>query len=334
MKNKIFFIIALAFIFPKTYATETHFDANTQNNNTVITDTEWYAYGVGYTTKDVNLFSKIKYSLKDNNLYIKAEYATDGSNNLDLTEYLYTVLANDGLYQASTTNESNFGYKLTSFSKITPISKKSIMWTYTPFSNKASQELIRTDKYEEIDLSEKSISEFVHPFNHFTGLDSTLTETVGAYPAYYVKKLHGKTFPAGATCLKSTTSSNNVAFANIDMNNPSANFNLKKSFPFGYTQKTLNNYPLYLSKKIQSNMPIEAVVKIGTHYYYAEYYNSGIYNSYVSKTKQYEQDYKQAITLFGKDSINAKMQGILLKALKSECNLFNKVASQAIDAAK
>lgn len=334
MKNKIIFIIVLPFIFSKTYATETLFDSNIQNNYTLITDTEWYAYGVGYTTKDVNLFSKVKYSLKDNNLYIKAEYATDGSNNLDLTEYLYTVLANDGLYQASTTDEPNFGYQLTTFSKITPTSKKSIMWTYTPFSSNASQELIRTDKYEEIDLSEKSISEVVHPFNHFTGLDSTLTEIVGTYPAYYVKKLHGKTFPAGATCLKSTTSSNNVAFANIDMSNSSTNFDLKKSFPLGYTQKTLNKYPLYLSKKIQSNMPIEAVVKIGTNYYYAEYYNNGVYNSYANKTKQYEQNYQQAITLFGKDSINAKMQGIFLKALKSECNLFNKVASQAIDATK
>jgi hypothetical protein len=157
---------------------------------------------------------------------------------------------------------------------------------------------------------------------------------MGPYPAYYVKKLQGKTFPTGSTCLRSISSSTNTTFADLYSNDPIIGYNPSKYFQNGYIQAKLGNFSLDLSRDIQPNTHIAAVAKIGSDYYQAAYYTAGDYEDLADKIQQYEQDYQDAVNQFGKYSINAQIQQAYLNGLKSECTLFNTTASQAIDAVK
>lgn len=85
---------------------------------------------------------------------------------------------------------------------------------------------------------------------------------------------------------------------------------------------------------MQLNTSVDTVAKIGSDYYPANYYTAGEYDILASQIKQYERDYQDAVAEFGKNSINAQLAEAYLNGLKSECTLFNKTASVAIDAVK
>ena len=73
---------------------------------------------------------------------------------------------------------------------------------------------------------------------------------------------------------------------------------------------------------------------MGNGYYSAEYSKLGEYYTLAAQVKEYEQDYKDEVANSGQNSLNSQIEKAYLDGLKSECSLFNKTASLAIDAVK
>ncbi|WP_353165676.1 hypothetical protein [Acinetobacter sp.] len=291
-------------------------------------ESEWFSYETGGSLQDAYLFSKVKFSFRNKQMYIDGEYKVDGSTQFTASDLLSNYLAVDGLYDAPK-SKTDLGYQ-----NATLKSKSATVWTFTPYSTRNYKQLELIEKFETVNLTGKLISPYINGFDHFAGLNNTLSSAIGPYPAYYVKKLQGKTFPTGSTCLRSISSSTNTPFADLYSNGPINNYQPSKYFQNGYTETKLGNFSLDLSRNIQPNSPIDAVAKIGSDYYPAAYYTTGDYEVLADKIQQYEQDYKDAVNKFGKYSINAQIEFAYLEGLKSECTLFNTTASQAIDAVK
>lgn len=291
-------------------------------------ESEWFSYETGGSLDDAYLFNKVKFSFRNKQMYIDGEYKVDGSTQFTASDLLSQYLASDGLYDA-TKSKTDLGYQ-----NATLKSKSATVWTFTPYSTRNYKQLELTEKFETVNLTGKLISPYINGFDHFAGSNSALSDAMGPYPAYYVKKLQGKTFPTGSTCLRSISSSTNTTFADLYSNDPIIGYNPSKYFQNGYIQAKLGNFSLDLSRDIQPNRHIAAVAKIGSDYYQAAYYTVGDYEVLTDKIQQYEQDYQDAVNQFGKYSINAQIQQAYLNGLKSECTLFNTTASQAIDAVK
>ncbi|AYO54853.1 hypothetical protein [Acinetobacter wuhouensis] len=304
-------------------------DSSTSSHGSIKDESEWYMYETGYSIEDQNLFSKLKFSFQDNQAFLNVEYTADGSNKYELDDLLSTYLASDGLYFPATT-KTNLGYPFGTFS-----AKSATNWTYTPYSNEGQRTALKlTEKFEAVNLSGKPMSQYINGFDHFAGLDPVLSISAEKYSAYYVQKLKDKTFPSGSICLRSQTSSSNTDYAEVDTSSSIENFDPKNYFDFGYTIKNINNFQLYVSKDIEPNTSIESVLKLGSIYIYADYFNKGVYYSLATDIKQHEQYYDEVVSESGKDSSRAHYYKALLNGLKSECTLFNKTASIAIDAVR
>jgi hypothetical protein len=292
-------------------------------------ESEWFGYETGGSTQDTYLFSKVKFTFKDKQMYINGEYNINGSTQFTSSDLLSHYLAKDGLYDAPK-SKTDLGYQFATFK-----SKSATVWTFTPYSTRNYKQLELTEKFETVNLTGKLISPYINGFDHFAGSNSAINSTgIGLYPAYYVKKLQGKTFPTGSTCLRSTSSSTNNAFADVYSDYPILDYKPSKYFQNGYIETKLGNFSLDLSADMQPNTSVDAVAKIGSDYYHASFYTAGEYDVLANSIKQYEQDYQDAVNRFGKYSTNAQIQLAYLDGLKSECTLFNKTASQAIDDVK
>ncbi len=99
-----------------------------------------------------------------------------------------------------------------------------------------------------------------------------------------------------------------------------------------YTTTSLNNYSIYLSSYIPTYYGVDALVKIGSDYYPSEYLKKGVNFTLDAQTKEYEQDYKDAVAEYGANSQQAIIEKYYVDSLAKKCTLFNKKASDAIDA--
>ncbi|AXQ21935.1 hypothetical protein BEN71_07610 [Acinetobacter wuhouensis] len=306
-------------------------DSSKTNSNETVNNnnSEWAMYYVGTSTSDPYLFTKIKYSISNKEAYINVEYTADNNlSNIDISEYMQSYLANDGFYDPAKT-KSELGYNFGKFTSYTDT-----VWTYTPQSNSGNTALQLTEKFEKVNLAGKSISEYLSGFEHYAGLNNALKSEVGSYPAYYVQKLQGKTFPEGSTCLRSVSSSSNNDFAYVDLTYDSSIYEPNSYFDGGYKTISMGNYPLYLATDLDYYLESEATTKIGANYYSAEFNKKGTYYTLAEHIAEYERDLAYAVQKFGKNSTEAQVQDAYLNGLKTECALFNKTASVAIDAVR
>ena len=295
---------------------------------TTNNESEWFGYETGASTQDINLFTKVKFSFNNKQMYINGEYNVDGSTQFLSSDLLSDYLAKDGLYDAPK-SKTDLGYQYATLK-----SKTATVWTFTPYSSRNYNQLELTEKFETVNLTGKAISPYINGFEHYAGSNIALSSVVGAYSSYYVQKLKGKTFPSGSTCLRSISSSTNTNFADLYSDNRLNNYDPSKYFKDGYISTTLGKFNLDLSRDMQLNTSVDAVAKIGSDYYPASYYTAGEYDILANQIKQYERDYQDAVAESGKNSINAQLAEAYLNGLKSECTLFNKTASVAIDAVK
>lgn len=301
-------------------------DSNSgSGNNISTTEKEWYSHEVGSSTKDKYLTDKVKFTIDGNSLYTDLIHTVDGSTNIDEYGLLNVYLAEDGLYFPSETKTS-LGYKLGTLSNYS-----TTQWVFNPTNLDNRTGLKLTENFKTIDLSGKEIGEYLDPFAYYAGSNTNITSNVGSYPAYFLAKVKGKTFPSGSTCLISTSAESNMNHAEI-YSSINATPDQYFSEDDQYTTLRLNNYSIYFSSYIPTYYGIDSLIKIGTDYYQSEYLKKGVNFTLDAQTKEYEQDYKNSVAEHGAHSNEAIVDKYYVDSLPKQCTLFNKKASDAIDA--
>ena len=295
------------------------------NSNGSTTEKEWYSHETGSSTTNKYLTDKVKFTVDGNKLYTDLIHTVDGSTDIDEYGLLNVYLAEDGLYFPSETKTA-LGYKLGTLSGFS-----TTQWTFNPTNLDNRTGLKLTENFKTVDLSGKEIGEYLDPFSYYAGSNANIASNVGSYPAYFLAKVKGKTFPSGSTCLISTSAESNMNHAEI--------YSSIKATPDQYffeddryITTSLNNYPIYISSYIPTYYGIDALVKIGSDYYTSEYLKKGVNFTLDAQSKEYEQDYKDAVVEYGANSEEAMIEKYFLDALPKQCTLFNKKASDAIDA--
>jgi len=300
----------------------------TPNNPDLTNESEWYLYETSHDRNSKSLFSKLKITLKDNKGYVNGEYDAYGSTDVDYSDFLKIYLTEDGVYNISDIKTS-LGYEFGTFS-----TKPNSSWTYSPYSSYKLNNLKITQKFETVRLSGQPMSPYIDGLSHFYGSDPVINSGQNTFPKYYVQKLQGKNFPEGATCLRVIGAASNQSYFDIYGTKPLKNFNPEYYFQDGYSSYALDDLNVYISDESYENQPTEAVIKIQSNFYEADFYKKGDYFTLDTQIKLYQKDYEYAVTRYGKNSKEAHEENAFLQGLKSECSLFNKVASNAIDIAR
>lgn len=295
------------------------------NNNASSTEKEWYSHETGYSITDEYLTDKVKFTVDGNTLYTDLIHTVDGST--DAIEYglLNVYLAEDGLYFPDT-KRTNFGYKLGTLSNFS-----TTQWTFNPSNLDNLKGLKLTENFKTIDISGKEIGEHLDPFSYYAGSNKNISVINNTYPLYFVAKVKGKIFPSGSTCLLSTSAESNTNHAEI-YSSTTATPDDYFSEDGRYLTTRLDNYLVYISSDIPTYYGVNALVQVGSDYYQSEYITKGINFTLDAQTKEYEQDYKDAVDKYGVNSQEAMIEKYYVDSLAKKCTLFNKKASDAIDA--
>lgn len=304
---------------------------STSTNGGATASAEWFEFDLAhYSSKPTNsLVDQIsKYTIKDKTLFYDVVYNSPQSiftSTIGLANYVTA----DGLYLANDAKE-DLGYKFGKLSSYTPTS-----WVYTPENTENKTAFKLTENFKQIDLSGKSIGLYLSPYEYFAGKDPILMEYTNSQTLSYFfsQKIQEKTFPKGATCLISTSASSNLEHIRYEKDWIIEDKNLNQYAD--YIPKTIGNFSASIEPDAEefNYFGANSTVKIGSTYYFGDYYSKGQKYALDLQKKSYQSDYNDDVEEFGVNSPQALMSKYYLQALDTECTFFNKVASDAIQEA-
>lgn len=296
-----------------------------------INSAEWSTYALGYNKDADYLFDKVTYISNKNDQYIRIDYLHDEAKmeDFDPNKFFFNFgdyLTDEGLYELDLSQKNEFGYKIG-----TLVSNKVTQRTYIPMSKLGLTDLHLTEKYEIVELDNKPLLDYIDTFTYLSATDSSLNK-YSPFSEIYINKLRGRTFPKGATCMRTqklSTNKNHIMMYKYPTGF-SEHFD-KDRFSRGYTESTLGGYKSFISKEIQENVSISAVALVNDQYRKGEYYKVGPYYNLDKEIQIEKKALNQMKSTAAYNQSQMKEQEIHLVALALECTAFNKIASQEID---
>ncbi|PJI29066.1 hypothetical protein CU478_10875 [Acinetobacter pseudolwoffii] len=253
---------------------------------------------------------------------------SNNTENFDPNEsyLLNDYLTDEGFYELELNKDPQLGYKIGSLLKNTPTEK-----TYIPSSKIGHTGLQLTEKYELVDLSGKPLAEYIDTYTYLVSSEPKLNY-YGSFGQLYLSKLKDKKFPSGSQCLRgiSLSSTKDHILMYKHPLDSSDTFD-PDNFSENYTTSTFGGYKTYISTKSYENDYTNAIAFINNKYRQGEYYKAG--TSY-TLNKEIELEQARLNKLKANNSGTPEEileQELIIKAIKTECTVFNPTASKEID---
>lgn len=305
--------------------------SSAQTSPNTALEKQWSMYESSYLIDSDNLLQKMSLNIVGNTIYFNVDYL---ANNQTIDEFedvnnfvsiVSDYLTDEGLYRP-VTEKTHQGYVFAHL-----VSQKANQWVLTPASQNNLKGLKLTENFTVVDLSNKEIGLYIDGYSYLTGQDASLTPHVGQFPQRYYQQFKGKTFPQGATCLKSNSSSSNKNYIQ-SYGTSWLDFDELENESFRKT--TLGGYQVAIAHDRYSpyEYDYEAYFKASDNVVkYGSYYAQGTTYQLSKDMQDYQADLNEAIKEYGANSPQALIETHYLSGLKTECALFNPIASQAID---
>ena len=306
-------------------------NSSSQTSPNTVLEKQWSMYASSYLIDSDNLLEKMSLNIAGNTIYFNVDYlaenrAIDEFEDIDhFVSIVSDYLTDEGLYRPIT-DKTPQGYVFAHL-----VSQKNNQWVFTPASQNNLKGLQLTENFTVLDLSNKEMGLYIDGYSYLTGQDASLAPYVGQFPQRYYQQLKGKTFPQGSTCLKHDSSSSNknyiqsygtswLGFEELE------NESFRKTTLGGYQVAIAHDrYSPYVYDYEAYFTASDEVTKYGS------YYAQGTTYQFSKELQDYQADLNEAIKEYGANSPQALIETHYLSGLKTECALFNQIASQAID---